>query len=312
MPQPTAVSIGNFDGVHLGHVALMRAARGQVGPDGRVVAIAFDPHPASVLPGRTAPPPLTTFDRRAALLRQAGADEVVRLEPTLDVLRLHPENFLALVVERFSPGVFVEGQDFRFGRNRFGDITLLQAAGDVMGFSVLTVPSVDVELTDQTIVRASSTLARWLLNHGRIEDVAAVLGRPLRLKGPVQPGDQRGRTIGFPTANVGVTTALPGDGVYAARATLPDGSSRPAAVNIGRRPTFDNTRHLVEACLLDDRARPAPLDVGLYDWTLELDLLAWLRDQVRFPSLEALTGQLERDCARALDLCALTTGEPIA
>lgn len=312
MPQATAVSIGNFDGVHLGHAALMHAAREQVGPDGRVVAIAFDPHPASVLAGRTAPLPLTTFHRRAALLRHAGADEIIRLEPTPDLLSLHPENFLALVVERFAPTHFVEGHDFRFGRNRFGDIALLEAAGDVMGFRVLAVEGVDVQLTDQTVVRASSSLARWLLSQGRVEDVAAVLGRPLRLEGPVRPGDRRGRTIGFPTANIDAATALPGDGVYAARATLPDGSSLPAAVNIGRRPTVDNKKRLVEACLLDDRGRPAPIDIGRYDWILQLDLLAWMRDQVRFPSLDALTDQLARDCARAVDLCSITTGEPIA
>ncbi|MCL4219989.1 MAG: hypothetical protein KJZ65_01330 [Phycisphaerales bacterium] len=312
MPQATAVSIGNFDGVHMGHAALMHAARAEVGPEGRVVAIAFDPHPASVLPGRTAPPPLTTFDRRAALLRQAGADEVIRLEPTPGLLRLHPENFLSLVVDRFAPSVFVEGHDFRFGRDRFGDLALLEAAGDVMGFRLRAVDGVDVELTDQTVVRASSTLARWLLAHGRVEDVAAILGRPLCLEGPVRPGASRGRTIGFPTANVDVTTALPGDGVYAALAILPEGRSMPAAVNVGRRPTVDNRKRLVEACVLDDHGRPAPLDIGRYDWTLELHLLAWMRDQVRFPSLHALTEQLHRDCARALELGALTRGEPIA
>lgn len=312
MPQATAVSIGNFDGVHVGHAALMRAAREEVGPDGRVVAIAFDPHPASMLSGRTAPAPLTTFDRRAALLRQAGADEVIRLEPTPDLLRLHPENFLSLVVERFAPSVFVEGHDFRFGRNRFGDLALLEAAGDVMGFRVRAVDGVDVELTDQTVVRASSTLARWLLSHGRVEDVAAMLGRPFRLEGPVRPGAQRGRTIGFPTANVDVRTALPGDGVYAAQSMLPDGRSLPAAVNVGRRPTVDNKKRLVEACVLDAQGRPAPLDIGRYNWTLELNLLAWMRDQVRFPSLGALTDQLQRDCARAAKLIDLSCGEPIA
>lgn len=306
MPQ-TAVSIGNFDGVHRGHAALIAAARDAVGPDGKVIAIAFDPHPSSVLPGRTPPPPLTSLDRRARLLREAGADEVRRLEPTTELLALHPEAFLGMVVDAFRPDYIVEGHDFRFGRGRFGDMALLEAAGDVLNFRALAVEGVEVELSDQTVVRASSTLARWLLARGRVEDLAAVLGRPFRLEGEINRGDQRGRTIGFPTANLHVATALPADGVYVALAHLPDGSTRTAAVNIGKRPTVDGTRRLVEACLLDDHGQPASLPVNQYQWRLELDLLAWLRDQVRFPDVQALREQLARDCARAHSLAPLVT-----
>lgn len=312
MPQATAVSIGNFDGVHLGHAALIASAREEVGPTGRVVAIAFDPHPFTVLPDRKAPIPLGSFDRRARLLRRAGADEVIRLEPTTELLSLHPETFINMVVERFRPAVFVEGEDFRFGRHRLGDIALLEAAGDVLDFRVRTVGGVEVELTDQTIVRASSTLARWLLARGRVEDVAKVLGRPFRLEGSVSSGDHRGRTLGFPTANLEVATALPGDGVYAARATLPGNSTLPAAVNIGKRPTVGGERRLVEACLLSEDGKAASLPVGDYGWKLELDLMSWLRDQVRFSGLEALAAQVRRDCERVRIMCPLLIGEPLA
>lgn len=301
------MTIGSFDGVHVGHVALIQAARARVGPTGRVVAIAFDPHPFAVLPTKTPPTPLTSFDQRAALLRQAGADEVVRLEPTRTLLSLHPERFIDLVLEKFNPVVFVEGEDFRFGRDRFGDIALLKASGQVLGFDVEVVPGVDVQLTDQTIVRASSTIARWLLAHGRVEDLAAVLGRAFRIQGTVSRGDQRGRTIGFPTANLAIETSLPADAVYAATAQLPDGSRFPAAVNIGTRPTVNGTRRRVEAHILFDGTSPTP-EINDYGWWLQLDLHAWIRDQVRFADLDALAAQLCRDCNRLRCLYSLVAG----
>lgn len=312
MPQATAVTIGNFDGVHLGHAALIASAREEVGHAGRVVVIAFDPHPLTVLAGRRAPLPLTTFDCRARLLRQAGADEVIRLEPTARLLSLPPEQFLGMVVERFRPAVFVEGDDFRFGRDRSGDIALLEAAGQRLGFRVRTLGAVEVELTDQTIVRASSTLARWLLARGRVEDLARVLGRFFRLEGPVKPGDHRGRTMGFPTANLVIDTALPADGVYAARARLSGDVCMLAAVNIGMRPTVGGRRRLVEACLLTEEGKAADLPVGGYGWSLELDLIAWLRDQVRFPGLASLAAQVHRDCQRVRTLYPLLSGESLA
>ncbi len=300
---PVAVSIGNFDGVHVGHVSLLRAARDRVGPEGRVVAIAFHPHPASLIVGREAPAAMTTLDERAALLRAAGADEVVRLEPTRQLLSMSPHAFVEALVDRFSPAVVVEGPDFRFGRGRLGDVSFLRAVGKVSGFELAVVPPVDVTLIDHTIVRASSTIARWLIAHGRVSDARAVLGRPYRLCGVVARGDRRGRTIGFPTANLQTQNMLPADGVYAAIAHLSHGAVCPAAVNVGTRPTVDGSRRTVEAHLIDIPTmrgagwQPVPGQPE-YGWGLELDLVAWMRDQVRFAGLDALTDQIRRDVER--------------
>jgi riboflavin kinase/FMN adenylyltransferase len=212
MPAPaarTALTIGNFDGVHIGHAALVHRARGEVGEGGRVVALAFDPHPAAVLaPGRE-PPRLTTFEQRSALLRAIGADEVVRLDPASGVLGQEAAAFLRHLAEWFAPTAIVEGPDFRFGRGRVGDVGLLQEQGRRLGFAVHTVAPVEVALTDQSIVRASSSVVRWLLSHGRVRDAAFVLGRSYELTGEVVPGDRRGRTIGVPTANLAAEQTLP-------------------------------------------------------------------------------------------------------
>ncbi len=305
---PTAVTIGNFDAVHLGHAALIRRARECVGPDGRVLVLSFDPHPASVLRPGHAPPRLTTFPRRTELLTALSADEVLPLTPTPELLALSPAAFLERVIHDHNATVFVEGRDFRFGAGRSGDVATLCAQAQRLGASAEIVDPVRVALTDQSVCVASSTMVRWLLERGRVRDAAAVLGRPPELSGAVVRGDRRGRTIGFPTANIDPDTALPGDGVYAAMATLDDGRRFPAAVNIGSRPTFDGVDRRAEAHLLDvpGAGEPwAPIP-GLdeYDWSVRLELLAWVRDQIRFDSVEQLCDQLMRDCQRVRGLCA--------
>ncbi|MBL8999854.1 MAG: riboflavin biosynthesis protein RibF [Phycisphaerae bacterium] len=293
----TAVTIGNFDGVHLGHAALIRAAREAAGQSGRVVAMAFDPHPLSRLRPGMAPARLTGFDHRAALLRSAGADEVERLEPTEALLAETPEEFIRNVVVRYRPSVIVEGDDFHFGKGRAGTPATLDVLGRAWGFRAVVVPPVEVELSDQLMVRASSSLVRWLLAHGRVRDAAIVLGRPYELRGEVVRGDQRGRTIGFPTANIATECHVPGDGVYAARATLPDGRVAAAAVNIGTRPTFAGADRRVEAHLIG--VTPGGAEYG---WRCALSLISRLRDQVRFDSVDRLRTQLSSDVARARNL----------
>ncbi|MEN0019457.1 MAG: riboflavin biosynthesis protein RibF [Planctomycetota bacterium] len=302
MNPPTAITIGNFDGVHAGHAALVRRARTFAGDAGRVVAMAFDPHPAAVLRPGSEPPRLTTFDQRASLLREAGADEVERLDPASGLLDLPARDFIATVVRRWSPGLFVEGPDFHFGRGRDGNVSVLTDLGREFGFDIAVERPIEAALSDQTVVRASSTVIRRLLSHGRVADAWAVLGRPYRLSGEVQRGERRGRTIGFPTANVAAGTMLPGDGVYAALAIVGD-RWWPAAVNVGARPTVEGTSRTVESHLIAAKTRddePAAID-GLpeYGWHVELRLVGWLRDQVRFPGLDALRAQLERDVERA-------------
>lgn len=318
MAPRSVITIGSFDGVHRGHRALVEAARARATHESaptpsRVLALAFDPHPLThVNPGQ-APERLSTFDDRRRWLLEAGADEVIRLDPSPDLLGLAPRAFIERVVAHHAPVAFVEGSDFRFGKARAGTTQTLTDLGRELGFEAIILPPVEVTLDDHSIVPASSTLCRWLLRHGRVRDAARVLGRPHRVPGTVVPGDRRGRTIGFPTANIRTDVALPADGVYAAWATLPDGRRAPAAVNVGARPTFAGAPPTLEAHILlpphAENAAPlpwAPID-GLpeYGWPIALEFIARLRDQARFSGLPALTAQLRRDCARAADAANL-------
>lgn len=312
-PGPSIITIGNFDGAHLGHATLLRrcnqlASRDAPAARPRVVALTFDPHPASILrPDQTPPAKLTTFERRAALLRNLGADEVNKLPPTSDLLAKSAEAFITEISRAYSPLALVEGPDFHFGHKRGGNVQVLAELGSRLGFTVQVVPSVDVALTDDTIVPASSTIARWLITQGRVRDAALVLGRHHELEGTVVQGDRRGRTIQFPTANLVAENLIPADGVYAALAILPDGREWPAAVNVGTRPTFQGLDRRVEAHLIG--AHTSDLAVTTeYGWPLRLKLVGWLRDQVRFDSVPRLVEQLKRDCARALTLTSESDG----
>ena len=292
MPARTALTIGNFDGVHLGHAALVRSARACAGPDGRVVVMAFWPHPITILRPDHAPDTLTTFERRTELLRDLGADEVVRLEPSAELLALPPQDFVRRVVADHAPSCIVEGPDFRFGRARAGDVELLARLGDDLGFRAEVVEPVRVATGDQLIAEASSTLVRWLVSEGHVRDAARVLGRPHEVRGTVVEGAKRGRDIGFPTANLESDTMLPADGVYAGVASLPGGERVPAAVSVGANPTFGDERRRLEAHLL---GWSGPADD--YGWPLTVELVAWLRDQVAYRAVEPLIEQIRRDIA---------------
>ena len=307
---PTAITIGNFDGVHIGHAALVRRARDLVGETGRVLVLTFDPHPGSVLRPGGAPPRLTTFEHRADLLRALGADDVVRLEPTRDLLGLDPTAFLRRAVDQHTPGVIVEGPDFRFGKDRAGDVDTLRTLGEDLGFEVSIVDPVAQALRDQSVVRVSSSITRWAIAHGRVRDAALLLGRPYELPGSVVRGDRRGRQLGLPTANIVSACMSPADGVYAGILRVPDGRVWAAAVNVGERPTFDGPAHRVEAHLLDvepgasasaeQTDHPWAPIVGLpeYGWSCTLELIGWVRDQARFGTPALLAEQIGRDCER--------------
>jgi riboflavin kinase/FMN adenylyltransferase len=318
----TVVSIGNFDGVHRGHAALIERARtladdpaaGTPQEPGRVVALAFDPHPKSVLRPGTEPERLTTFEQRAELLRKAGADEVRRLAPDADLLGMTPETFLGHIRDSFAPIAIVEGADFHFGKGRSGHVEELRTIGARMGFAVEVVEPVEVVLGDDAIVTASSSIARWLLAHGRVRDAATVLGRPHEVTGEIVRGDRRGRGLGFPTANVRTEQAAPDAGVYACLAVLPDGSEHPAAVHVGERPTIADGEHRVEAHVLglptsyEERGAgdwsPDWSPIGAlpeYGWRIGLRFVSRLRDPIGFGSLDRLKDQLARDCARAAE-----------
>jgi riboflavin kinase/FMN adenylyltransferase len=300
----TVLTIGNFDGVHLGHRALVERARAiadEGDEPGRVVAIAFHPHPVTVLAPKRATPPLSTFAQRSLWLKQAGADEVVRLEPTPGLLKLTPEHFVDRLVTDYRPSAIVEGQDFRFGHRRAGDIGTLRELGEARRFDVHAIEPLTVALTDQTIVTASSSISRWLLTNGRVGDVARVLGRCYELAGAVVRGDRRGRDLGFPTANMRIDTLAPGDGVYAAHAIMPGGRVFPAAVHVGPAATFDKKERTVEAHIVG-WGGPVPEGTAEYGWGLALHLVAWLREQVRFDSVDDLVDQMGRDVTRAVEM----------
>jgi len=305
----TAVTIGNFDGVHLGHASLIRLARQRVGLSGRVVVMSFDPHPLEVLRPGSCPPRLSTFDQRRRWALEHGADEVHGLETTPELLAQSPEQFVAGLVERFRPDLIVEGDDFRFGRARSGDVDTLRALAARMGFEVEVAEPVDAVLNDHTMVRASSSAARWLLGHARVADVARVLGRAYEMTGTVVQGDQRGRRIGYPTANLDSPCMAPRDGVYAGLVELDDGGVLPAAISVGTKPQFHDQRGgaamvpVVEAHLLDNdtraqRSRSRIPAIGAYGWSIRVRFLAFLRDQARFSGLASLLDQMSRDCAR--------------
>lgn len=322
----TVVTIGTYDGVHRGHQALVQRARERarsIGPGVRVLALVFDPNPVEVLRPRESPPRLTTFEQKSEWLRAAGADDVHRLEPTSTLLHETPEEFVTIVQRAHGMAGVVEGPDFRFGKGRAGDVRTLASLGSRMGFAVDVVEPVSVVLNDHTVAPARSTMVRWLLHNGRVSDAARVLGRAHTLRGVVVPGDRRGRTIGYPTANIDSPCLAPADGVYAGRARLADGRVFTAAISVGTKPTFGEHGRAVEAVLLGDSLDPAadnlvgrgaaawaPLP-GLpeYGWTIDLEFTAWIRDQVRFDGLDGLLDQMARDCARIAELIRIRDGE---
>lgn len=306
-PPPSVITVGNFDGVHLGHAAILRRARelaeAHSAPAG-VLVLSFDPHPATRIAPVRAPRRLTGFEHRADLLRQAGAAGVHRLEPTEDLLGLTPAGFVEWVCARFNPCAWVEGPDFHFGRGRAGNMATLRELGAERGFEVEQVPAVAVALTDNTVVTASSTVTRWLVERGRARDVWCLLGRPHRLVGTVTRGDRRGRELGFPTANIETSCMLPGDGVYAAVVTLPDRTRHGAALSVGTKPQFDGAVRTAEAFILGLPTEPGlPNLPGLpeYGWGITIDIIGWVRGQMRFDSVQRLVEQMGRDCARARD-----------
>lgn len=289
-----AITIGVFDGVHLGHAALVGAARRAVGRGGRVTALAFDPHPVAVLrPGR-APAALSTFAQRRRWLTEAGVDEVVALEPTPQLLELSPQSFLERVMAEHDPDAIVEGPDFRFGHDRAGSVDTLRAL-EPMGFRTVVADERQAVLTDRTCVNVKSSLIRRLVGCGRVRDAALLLGRPYELVGDVVRGDGRGAAeLGVATANLDHgALLLPADGIYLGVADVGNGRRHPAAISIGSKPTFGECPRVCEAHLIgyEDDGRD-------YGWPMRLELHDWLRDQLTYTRVEPLIEQIRRDVER--------------
>jgi riboflavin kinase/FMN adenylyltransferase len=289
-----ALSVGNFDGVHLGHQALVGAARAAAGGDGQVIAVTFEPHPAVILRG-SCPARLASVEGRREWLMAAGATRVETLEPDARLLGLSPEEFIGELSRLVPFDVIVEGADFRFGRGRSGDVRTLKEIGDRSGFRTIVVDEVEVPLCDGHLVPARSSTARWLVSLGRVADAARVLGRPHRVSGTVVRGAARGRGIGYPTANIALgDVTLPQDGVYACTVTLPGGARWPAAASVGTNPTFGACPRTLEVHVLG-----MDHSTDLYGQRLHVDFDRWIRPMLAFPTVDALVAQMGRDCAVA-------------
>lgn len=293
-----ALTIGNFDGVHLGHAALIAAARRRVGKSGRVVAMSFDPPPAVVLRPSSPCTRLTTMDRRIELLKACGVDEVIVQHVDRDWLEQSPEAFVLSSVLPQEVDVVVEGADFRFGHRRAGDIESLRQFGHIHGFEVEAVSTVLGHLSNLESVPVRSSGIRWLLERGRVADAARLLGRPWRMEGTVMRGDQRGREMGCPTANLMPDgLLLPADGVYAG-STIIKSQCFPVAVSVGTNPTFDGDVRVFEAHII---GWDGPLDQ--YGWPLAVDLHRWIRGQVKFDSMDQLRQQIAQDIDAVSSVC---------
>jgi riboflavin kinase/FMN adenylyltransferase len=296
----SVVTIGVFDGVHRGHQRVVRrAAEAAVQLALPVVVITFDPHPDEVVRPGSHPPFLCTARRRAELLAGLGVDAVCLLPFTREFSRLSPDEFVRTVlVDRLHAARVVVGEDFRFGHRATGDVALLAQLGEKYDFAAEGVP-----LLADDGVRISSSEIRERLAAGDVAGATRDLGRPHRVEGVVVRGQQRGRSLGFPTANLETLphTAIPADGIYAGWLSSLDTSGTeqerwPAAISVGTNPTFDGQERTVEAYALDRD------DLDLYGTHVAVDFAARLRGMVKFDSVADLVDQMHRDvdAARAV------------
>ena len=288
-----AVAIGNFDGVHLGHQAVIRAARNWAHAAGRPALVAtFDPHPSRLFRPEAPPFALTSLQQKLARFDALGLDGAVVIPFTPALAALSPEDFVAdWLVSPVAPGHVVTGSDFSFGHRRAGDAATLARLGAAHGFSTRALEPV---LDGGRPV--SSTRIREALVAADPGEAARLLTRPFAIAGPVIPGDQRGRQIGVPTANMELGDYVrPAFGVYAVRARLPGGPWLRGVANLGIRPMFDPPKLLLETWLLDWTG-------DLYGQTLEVALIAYLRGEARFDDLAGLKAAIEADARAAREI----------
>jgi riboflavin kinase / FMN adenylyltransferase len=298
------VTIGVFDGVHRGHAEIIGQAVEQARERGvPSVLITFVPHPSEVVRPGSHPPVLTTIMRRAELVGQLGVDVFCALPFTLELSQMPPDEFAhrALVESLHAVGVIV-GENFHFGHKAAGDVAMLERLGQTFGFTAHGTP-----LLRDGGTPLSATYVRTCVQAGDVAGAALALGRPHRIDGVVERGDQRGRQLGFPTANMRSDewTAIPSDGVYAGRVvrldefghTVPGGTLGLSAISVGTNPTFDVRQRRVEAFILD-------FDGDLYGDALGVEFVEHLRGMVKFDSVEALIAQMHLDVARVRELMA--------
>ena len=293
-PRPergTVVTIGAYDGVHLGHRAVIAEMRRLAAERGcETAVVTFDRHPATIVRPDSAPKLLTDLDQKLELLDSTGVDYTLVVHFDRERSQESAEDFVHEVLSGClnARGVVV-GHDFHFGRGRAGNVSLLATMGGDLGFDVL-----GLRLTEGDGEPISSTRIRGLLASGDVRGAAALLGRPHQVRGLVHTGDKRGRELGFPTANVHVAgdILLPSDGIYAGWYLRPDGTRHATAISLGRRPTFydDQRESLLEAYLLD-------FEGDLYGEEARVEFVTHLRDELRFDGVDALIEQMRSDVA---------------
>ena len=299
------LTIGNFDGVHLGHQEIISHAKKLADQrNSELVLMTFEPHPVAILYPEKAPGVLTPMVLKKHLLEQLGVHCLVILESSYRILNLSPEAFIdEFLLKSFEPSVMVEGEDFNFGYGRSGDVRILKELGEKFGFELVILSGKEIDLTGEQNTRVSSTLIRHLLHKGKVADAAKALGRYYRLSGQTTPGKGKGRKLGFPTANINpVNRIIPAEGVYAGFVEIASTEEElcqsnnkiPAAFSIGRAKTFISEHPLlVEAHILEQ-------DTGdLYDKHLAMDFVRFIRHQQKFESSEQLSAQIAKDCQKA-------------
>ena len=306
LPAGCVMTIGNYDGMHMGHRRLIEVCRSLLtNRSAGLGVVTFEPHPLTVLKPQLAPPRLSPRTVKQQLLGESGVDFLVELPPAPEVLNLKAEQFWALLRDQIRPTDLVEGDNFNFGKGRAGNIDRLRDWTADSDIRLHVVEPVTAVLLDLQEVAVSSSLIRWLLANGRVRDAAICLGHAYVLEGLVIQGHQRGRTIGVPTANLDCGDQhVPADGVYAARCTV-DNRTWPAALSIGTLPTFGEYNRQVEAHLIG-------YDGNLYDRTLRVEVIDWLRDQRKFANIEALKQKMREDIQITIRLAEMDPARAIA
>ncbi|MEJ7925253.1 bifunctional riboflavin kinase/FAD synthetase [Sphingobium sp. AN641] len=292
------VALGNFDGFHLGHQAVVGRAIQWARSEGRRAIVAtFDPHPMRLFHPDAPPFRLTTLDQRERLFAAAGADAMLVFNFDAALAALGPHEFVAgMLRDRIGLAGVVTGDDFTFAKGKTGNVAGLAEIGASLGIVAQAVGAVR---RDDGLPVSSSRI-REALKAGDCATATRLLTRPFAIQGVVQHGDKLGRTIGYPTANVDIGNYLrPAYGIYAVRGLLPDGRVLDGAANLGIRPTFDPPKELLEPHFFD-------FGDNLYDQPIEVQLIEYLRAEARFDSLDALMAQIDRDCAHARQILAAT------
>jgi riboflavin kinase/FMN adenylyltransferase len=290
------VALGNFDGFHLGHQAVVSRAIARAFHERRPAIVAtFDPHPVRLFKPDLPPFRLTTLDQRETLFAHAGADAMLVFEFTRELASMDAEQFVAEVLAgQIGAAGVVTGDDFSFGKGRQGDVALLKTLGERHGVIAEAVPQVLLEGE-----RISSGRIREALVAGDVGTATHMLSRDYAIGGVVQRGDARGRELGYPTANLDLGDyQRPKYGIYAVRVTLDDGSEHPGVASLGVRPTFDPPQELLEAHLFD-------MDADLYDRKIEVALHAYIREEKKFGDVADLVAHMREDEAKARKLLAL-------